>query len=70
MFDYNNARQKYYYILGRGFKNMYVLSMMLRPKCIMVKVRGSPKTEKNENRKKFINFAEIEGICNMHHWLR
>ena len=28
-------------------------------KCIMVKVGGSQQTKENENRKKFINFAEI-----------
>src|SRR6218665_398955 len=36
----------------------------------MVKVGGSQKTKKNYNREKFINFAEIRGIFNMHHWLR
>ena len=36
-----------------------MLSMVRR--CITVKVGGSPKNEKKENRGKFINFAEIMG---------
>jgi len=39
----------------------------------MVKVVGSQKTKKNDNRppmRKFINLAEIWGIFNMHHWLK
>ena len=49
-------------VLIRGVQ--YVLSMMRV--CIMVKVGESHKTKKNENRGKFINFAEIGGIWNMH----
>src|SRR6218665_216137 len=40
------------------------------PKCIMVKIGGKQKRRKlnkkrklNENRRKFINFQEIGGIC-------
>jgi len=36
----------------------------------MVKVGEAQKMEKNENRETIINFAEIGGICNMHHWFR
>ena len=38
--------------------------------CIMVRVGGSQKANKNEVRGEFINFAEIGGIFNMHHWCR
>jgi len=36
----------------------------------MIKIGGKQKTKKNENRGKFINFAEIGGVRNMHHWFR
>ena len=44
-----------------------MLSMMC--KCIMVKVGGNQKSEKKQNRGKFVHFAEIGVICNMHNWL-
>jgi len=31
--------------------------------------REVKKAKKDKNREGFINFAEIGGICNMHHWL-
>jgi len=30
--------------------------------------KGSQKTKKNVNREEFIDFAEIRGMCNLHHW--
>ena len=46
-----------------------MLSMMR--KCSKVEVGGSKKKpKKNENKGKFISFAEIGGIGNMHHWLK
>ena len=36
----------------------------------MIKTGGAQKNENNENREEIINFAEIRGIWNMHHWLR
>jgi len=53
-------------IFSRGVK--YVYGMMR--KCIKVKVGKPNKTNKNKNTKwwKFINLAEIGGICNTHNW--
>jgi len=35
----------------------------------MVKVGEAKKGQRTNTWQKFINFAEIGGICNMHHWL-
>src|SRR6218665_1304159 len=41
-------------------------------KCIMVNIGGSkkPAIKQKVLGGKFINFVEIGGKCNMHHWLR
>jgi len=52
-----------------SFKGVqYVLCMM--HKCIIVKVGKAKKRKQMKMGKKFINFAEVGGICNMLHWLR
>jgi len=39
-------------------------------KCIMVTETEAIKRKRTKIGSKFINFAEIGGICNMHNWLR
>jgi len=51
--------------------NDFIQGHLVRVKHDACQCSGSQKSKKNENRGKFLNFAEIGGrICNIHNWLR